>query len=159
MKGAWSWLAKGADAVSAILYFVAFAMFIVAVFFRYVLDQPISWSQEFISLSFVWMLFWTLGLSIGLKKQISFGLVYDSMGPAGKRVFGLASVLIGGVLFAVLVPGTLEFISYISRERTASLGLSRGYEYASFGLFIVSIPVRLAGWGFRLLSPRWKEFL
>lgn len=159
MNSPWSRLAVFADAVSAVLYFVAFAMFIVAVFFRYVMDQPITWSEELISMVFIWMLFWTLGLAVTLKQQISFSLVYDLMNPQGKRVFALASAVIAGVLFALAIPGTLEFISYISGERTAALGVSRGYAYASFGLFMVSVPIRLLGSILRLLSPRWAEYL
>lgn len=148
---------KLADAVSAVLFFTAFAMFVIAVFFRYVMNQPITWSEEFISMVFVWMLFWTLGLSVTLKKQISFGIVYDLFPPQGKRVLAFVSILIAGTIFVLALPGTFDFLQWVTRERTAALGISRGFTYASFGLFMVSVPLRLAGWGVSLLTPNWRD--
>lgn len=147
------------DIISAILFFVAFALFIVGVVFRYGLNQPIVWSEELISTLFIWMVFWALSLSIGIKKQISFPLVYDSLSSRGRRIAALTASTLATVLFALAIPATLEFTSYIGRERTAALGIPLSFVYISFALFVISVPVRLLGRIIGLLSRQWSDFL
>lgn len=159
MQKLWRNLATAADALSAAMFFVAFGMFIVAIVYRYVLRQPIAWSEEFIIMVFVWMLFWTLATATPVKRQISFGIVYESAPPQLRRAMALTSILIAGTLFVLAIPATMEFLQWVARERTAALGISRGYTYASFVLFMCSVPLRLIGWGVRLFGRTWEAHL
>lgn len=159
MQKLWRHLSTAADAASALMYFTAFAMFIVAIFYRYVLRQPIAWSEEFIIMIFVWMLFWTLATVVPVRRQIAFGIVYESAPPHVRRVMALVAIVVAGTLFALAIPATLEFLQWVARERTAALGISRAYTYASFAMFMISVPLRLLGWGARLVGRNWEEYL
>ena len=44
------------------------------VFFRYVLEQPLSWSEELARYAFVWLSF--LGAAMALGKRLHFGVDY-----------------------------------------------------------------------------------
>lgn len=159
MPKLWRHLSTAADAAAAVMFFAAFAMFIVGIFFRYVLRQPIAWSEESIIMVFVWMLFWTLATVTPVKRQISFGIVYESAPPQLRRAMAILAIVLAGTLFVLAIPATFEFLQWVARERTAALRISRGYTYASFALFMVSVPLRLFGWGARLVGRRWEEHL
>ena len=51
-------LKEGADLVGVLLFTTAFLGFIVQIFFRYVMNSPILWTEEVTMIAFVWTVFW-----------------------------------------------------------------------------------------------------
>ena len=50
---------RGAELVAALLFAAMFGAFIVQVVSRYVFDDPVSWSLEICSITYVWIVFLT----------------------------------------------------------------------------------------------------
>ena len=46
-----------AEWVAAILFLAMFAAFLLQVFTRYVLNDPIAWTQEFVLVVYIWIVF------------------------------------------------------------------------------------------------------
>jgi TRAP-type C4-dicarboxylate transport system permease small subunit len=61
-------LARGEEIFLAATHAIVAALVIAAVFFRYVLSDPLVWSEEFIVIVFTWMLF--IGLSSGFHVRM-----------------------------------------------------------------------------------------
>ncbi len=61
-------LARGEDLFLAAAHAAIAALVIAAVFFRYVLSDPLVWTEEFIVILFTWMLF--VGLSSGFRARM-----------------------------------------------------------------------------------------
>ncbi|WP_191059911.1 TRAP transporter small permease [Geminicoccus harenae] len=61
-------LARGEDLFLAVSHAIVAGLVIAAVFFRYVLSDPLIWSEEFIVIVFTWMLF--VGLSSGFRARM-----------------------------------------------------------------------------------------
>ncbi len=67
----------GEGVVNALLVVLMSVMFIsvcLQVFFRYVLESPLSWSEELARYAFVWISF--LGAAMALGKRLHFGIDY-----------------------------------------------------------------------------------
>ena len=61
-------LSRGEDLFLSLSHGVIAALVIIAVIFRYLLDDPLTWTEEFIIILFVWMLF--IGFSSGFHKRM-----------------------------------------------------------------------------------------
>jgi TRAP-type transport system small permease protein len=67
-------MAKSVDIALAILIVVMLITVCLQVFFRYVLEKPLSWSEELARYAFVWVSF--LGAAMALGKRLHFGVDY-----------------------------------------------------------------------------------
>lgn len=101
------------------------------VFFRYVVGQALSWSEEIGTLSLVWLTF--IGGAIGVRRGSHFAihLLLDHLRPAGQRLArALVAVLIL-LLGALLVPTGVRLVETNATSETPALGLNLGVVYAS----------------------------
>ncbi len=145
------------DTVAGALFLFLFLVFLVEVFFRYVLDSPISWSMEIIMVSFLLMMFWTLTFSVPLKRHVAFTVVRDLLPPAGKRVFALVSHAACVAVLAISLPGIVSLALYEQRESTPILRIPLIVTYGAFTLFVAAYVIRLAGSAVRLLGRSWRS--
>lgn len=147
------------NVVSGALFLVMFAMFIVEVVFRYVLDRPISWSIELIMVSFMIMLFYTAAVGVELPRHISFNVVYAALPPAGKRVFALIANLVGLAILAWATPGVVNIALFERSESTPILHVPFATFYFAFVLFVVLFAARLLLRAVQLMRRDWRERL
>lgn len=145
------------DAVAGALFLFMFLVFLVEVFFRYVLDSPISWSIEIIMVSFLLMMFWTLTFSLPLKRHVAFTVVRDLLPPAGKRVFALAVHAACAAILAVALPGIVSIALFEQRESTPILHVPLIVTYGAFAVFVAAYVVRLALSVVPLLGRDWRN--
>jgi TRAP-type transport system small permease protein len=85
-------LARGEDLLLAATHGLIAGLVIAAVFFRYVLNDPLTWTEEFIVIVFTWMLF--IGLSSGFRHRmhIRIDALLIVLPRAGRAVFGTLAV-------------------------------------------------------------------
>jgi C4-dicarboxylate transporter, DctQ subunit len=145
------------DGVSAWLFILMFVMFIVEVFFRYVLDDPISWSIEMIMVSFMVLLFFTAALGVSLPRHISFNVLYAALPPGGKRVFALVGNLVGVAILAWSTPGVVKIAVFERSQSTPILHIPFATFYFAFVLFVVAFTARLIVHIVQLLGPGWRD--
>ena len=108
---------------------------------------------------FVWIIFWANAFVVRNKEQITFDLFYHPMPEGVRRAMGLARLVLVGGIFAVALPGSIDYLLFLWRERTPVLGLRLDVVYSCFGLFMIAVVVR-ALWGIvHLLGPRWRAYL
>ncbi len=148
---------KVLDGISAALFIVMFLMFIIEIVFRYVLDDPISWSIEFIMVAFLVLLFFTAGLGLPLSRHISFNVLYSALPPMGKRIFTLVGNVVGGVILAASIPGVYRISVFEEGESTPILHVPFAVFYFTFLLFVVAFVVRLAISVIQLFRSDWRE--
>jgi TRAP-type C4-dicarboxylate transport system permease small subunit len=148
---------KIVDTVSATLFIIMFSMFIVEVVFRYILNDPISWSIEFIMVCFLVLLFFTAAVGLPISRHISFNIVYAALPPLGRRIFRLIGNIVGAVILVVSIPGVFEISVFEGRESTPILHFPFSVFYFTFFLFIVSFALRLILGTIQLFRPGWRE--
>lgn len=154
----WADLARVlSDGVSAWLFILMFVMFIAEVVFRYVLNEPISWSIELIMVSFMVMLFFTAALGVGLSRHISFNVIYASLPPGGKRIFALVGNLVGIAILAWSTPGVWNIAVFERSQSTPILHIPFASFYFAFVLFVVAFAARLVVHTVQLLGPDWRD--
>ena len=68
------------------------------------------------------------------------------------------AILIGGI-FLWALPGSLDYLAFLWRERTPVLNLRLDLVYSVFGLFMIAVVVRSVLSLGRLAGPRWRDAL
>jgi TRAP-type C4-dicarboxylate transport system permease small subunit len=152
-------LHRGAELVSAALFALMFGAFMVQVFTRYVLNDPVTWTLELCSLAYVWGVCFTAGALVRERQHIVFDMLYQHVRPGVRRGFALASSGIIVILFLAGLPGTVDYVAFMARMRTITLHIPFHIVFSCFVLFLVLTVlfglVRLR----RLLGPDWHDEL
>ena len=74
-----------AEWLTVSMFIGIFVLFVISVFQRYVLVQPVNWVDESILILFLWSTFLTEALVLGEREQVTFDVVWDQCGPSGRR--------------------------------------------------------------------------
>jgi TRAP-type C4-dicarboxylate transport system permease small subunit len=148
-----------AEAFCVVAFASVFLVFVWKIGMRYVAGSAVAWADEVSVVLFVWIVFIANGFVVEDRRQISFDLLYRHVGPGVQRGLALARVALVGGLFAVALPGSMDYIGFLWRERTPVLLWRLDIVYSCFGLFMVGVLVRLAARLVRLLGPGWREAL
>lgn len=101
------------------------------VMFRYVINDPLGWSEEFSRYVFVWTCM--IGASIGIKNKAHYGLeAVFRLIPEGKRkVFEVLFYFLVGSFLVVLVYYGFNLSRDIYQQTSSGLEISMAIPYAA----------------------------
>ena len=128
-----------------------------AVFTRYVLDDPASWTLEVCSITYVWIVFFASATIVHPRQHITFDMLYKSVNPRRQRVLAIASTASILVMFAIGLPGTLDYIAFMSKKYSLTLHIRMDLLYSCFGLFVIGAIVASALRLRRLFGRNWEK--
>jgi TRAP-type C4-dicarboxylate transport system permease small subunit len=130
-------LRLAAEIVSAGLFAVLFLAFMIQIVSRYVLNLPVTWSQELCSLAYLWVVCFTAATIVPERQHIAFDLVYHGVGPRVRRVLAICSTGLLGGLFLAGLPGTVDYVWFMRNIRTTDMRLPFSWVFSCFVLFLV----------------------
>lgn len=134
-------------------------LIVVQVFFRYVLNNSLSWSEEMARYLFIWMIY--IGISYGVKmdKHICVDAVYTFMPKGVKRWYAIVAY----ALFLIFAVAVIYFgIHVVSMQITSgqvspAMGLPMQYVYAAPVVGMILTTVRLIQKIVEALkAPEWE---
>jgi TRAP-type C4-dicarboxylate transport system permease small subunit len=150
-------LRRGAEVTAAALFAVMFGAFIVQVVSRYVFNDPVSWSLEICSITYIWIVFFTSATALKPRQHITFDMLYGTMSPRWKRcsaLFTTASLL---AIFLICLPTTIGYVMFSAHYHTLVLHIRMDIIYSCFVIFMTGA-ILGAGLGLRrLLSKNWPS--
>ena len=148
---------KAAEAVSTAAFAAMFVLFIAGVVMRYAFGQPLQWSDELITVIFIWIVFVTEALVITEREQITFDAIYDILGERARRIVVAAASLIIAGLFLAALPTIVDYVRFLYRERTSALQWRLDIVYACFAVYWCAVIVRAIAKLVRLLGRDWRS--
>jgi TRAP-type C4-dicarboxylate transport system permease small subunit len=148
-----------AEMVAALLFILMFAAFLLQVFTRYVLNDPITWTQEVVLIVYIWIVFWCAAFLIREREHIRFDMIAASLAPGRQRILEIVLSIITLVAFAAALPGTLDYVTFMRIEKSPILGIRFDIIYAIFVLFVASVVVAAAMRLIRLFGSGWRKEL
>src|SRR6185503_9903018 len=80
-------LRRLADHVAVALMATMFVSFLLQIFFRYVLDRPLGWTEEVTVLCWVWVVLWSAAFVMSDREEVRFDIVYGAVSPRLRRGF------------------------------------------------------------------------
>lgn len=142
------------DAVPALLLGAMFISFIVQVFMRYVMNQPVGWTVETCFIAWIWIVLWGQSASAREEDEIRFDIVYSSVRPALRRLFRMIFATFLVVVYAVSLPAHWDYVDFMAIEETSYLDLPFNWVFSVLILFLVVSILRYAWIFFAALTGR-----
>ena len=150
-------LKEGADLIGVLLFTTAFLGFIVQIFFRYVVNRPILWTEEVTMIAFVWTVFWGAAFMVNIREHVSFDVVYEGMTPQVKRIMSIFSMVVLIGCFLLLIPATWDYLEFLLRKKSPVLRVPMTWIYGCYLLFVVNFTIQAAVRLWRLFTPDWGK--
>ncbi|MBO8141282.1 MAG: TRAP transporter small permease [Firmicutes bacterium] len=150
-------LDRVARALVAVLVAVMSIVLIAQVFFRFVLQNSLSWSEELSRYLFVWVSM--LGAGIALRQHFHPGLtlVVDRLPPRARAAVKVLAQLLVLALLIVVIREGYELGRMNAWQRSPAMGIPMTYPYAAVWVgaavmavhvvrFLLQAMVALLGW-------------
>lgn len=111
-------------------------LILMAVFFRYALNDPITWGEELVVGLFTWMIFLGSAAAIRNHMHIRIDVMASVYRHARMRWLNGFTLILGIIILAVMVYACFEQVLQEAAVDLPMLGLSKGW-------FLTSMPVGL----------------
>jgi len=109
-------LRRLADGVAVALIATMFASFLLQIFFRYVLNRPLGWSEEVTVLCWLWVVLWSASFIVADREEVRFDILYSAVRPRLRRAFTVVTSLALIVLLGWSLPATWKYVTFMKRE-------------------------------------------
>ncbi|GHV62056.1 hypothetical protein AGMMS49587_07830 [Spirochaetia bacterium] len=120
-------------------FVVMFLTFILQVFSRYVLRNPIVWSMEIIVIGFVWTVIFGACYTMRRRSHVKFTMIYDRLSPRPAALIRMLGNLIIAGTFLSLVYASYKYSFFIGFQKTAVFRVSYTLVFLPFVYFLLSI--------------------
>jgi TRAP-type C4-dicarboxylate transport system permease small subunit len=138
------WLRRRTENIAVALLAVMFGTFILQIFFRYVINEPLGWSEELIIATWLWTVLWGAAFTLTESEEIRFDILYSQISERTRRVFTVLTGLALVVMYGVSLPAAYKYVSFMKVEHSAYLRVPLDWMYSVFIIFTVACIVRYA---------------
>lgn len=142
MAAAGRWLRRRADDIAVALMGLMFVSFLLQIAFRYVLNQPLGWTEEVTVLCWVWVVLWCAAFVLSDHEEIRFDIFYTMASPRVRRLFTAVSSIGFIILLLISLPATWNYVTFMKREHTAYLHMRLDVMYSVYFIFVLACVVR-----------------
>jgi C4-dicarboxylate transporter DctQ subunit len=132
------WLRKRAENISVAILSLMFGCFILQIFFRYVLNDPIGWSEEVIVTTWLWTVLWGAAFILRESEEIRFDIIYSNVSEKVRRVFNVITGIAAVFLYGISLPATYSYVSFMKVEHSAYLRVPINWMYSVYVIFAVA---------------------
>jgi TRAP-type C4-dicarboxylate transport system permease small subunit len=136
------WLRRRAENVAVALLSIMFGCFIIQIFFRYVLNNPVGWTEEVIVTSWLWTVLWGAAFIITEAEEVRFDILYSNISETARRI---CTVLTGCALifiYGISLPASYKYVTFMKVERSAYLRVPIDLMYSVYIIFVVACTAR-----------------
>ncbi len=95
-------------------FVLLFLTFLITIASRYVFNAPVPWTYEVSILSYMWIMFFGVGLAFKNKGHVVFSLFYDTLGDRGKFISQLLSDSLIVILLSIAFVPCVD--SWLSKQ-------------------------------------------
>ena len=128
-----------------LLLSIMFVGFIIQIFFRYVLNNPIGWTEEVIITTWLWTVLWGAAFVLSEAEEIRFDIIYSNISESARRVFTVFTGIALIAAYAISLPAAYRYVSFMKVERSAYLHVPLDIMYSVYVIFAVACIARY-GW-------------
>lgn len=124
--------------IPIVAFLLMFCAFIIGVFFRYVINHPLTWTQDAIVVSFCWLV--VLGASYTMRngKHVKFTLLYDHCSPKTAALLRLIGDVIIIITFSIIIIPSYNYCHFVAFQKTPTLRISYFWVFLPFVYFVIS---------------------
>jgi C4-dicarboxylate transporter DctQ subunit len=135
-------LARAAEAVAAFLLAVIFLAFILQIVLRYAFDLPVGWTAEISLVAWLWLILWGSAFVLRDEEEIRIDLLKSLFGPRGQRVLASIGSIAIAALFALAMPATWDYVTFMKVESSSYLKIRFDWLYSIYLVFAAAVIAR-----------------
>lgn len=136
------WLRRRASDIVVFLLASMFASFLLQVAFRYLLDLPLGWSVEYVSIAWLWGILFGYAFVVSEADIVRFDLVYNAAPPKARRVMTIVSAAVVAAIFLLSLPQAADYVLFMGVEKTAFLHIRYDLVFMVYLAFALSVIAR-----------------
>jgi TRAP-type C4-dicarboxylate transport system permease small subunit len=137
-----AWLRRRAENIAAGLLAAMFVAFVVQIVFRYFFNFPTGWTSELSVITWLWLVLWGAAFVVKEGEEIRFDLIYGAAGRRTRLVMGIITGVSIVALYAVSLPATVKYVSFMKVEHSSYLKIRLDYLYSIYVIFAVAVIAR-----------------
>lgn len=148
------------DLFAPVRVLVGAALFVIVVatlaqiFFRYVLSQPLIWSEEFSRLLLVWLTFLGAAAVAWDGRHLNVDVFYARLGPRWRTLVRAMNAVIAVAFLAIVAYSSVRLVRIENMQRLGSMDLPAGIVRLAA---TVGCTLMIAGIGLRIVYRRPAE--
>lgn len=134
------WIREIIEVYLAVFSFsIMFVAFLIQIFWRYVLDNPLTWPFEVTTVAFVWAVLFGAIYAMRRRDHLKFNLFYERMPEKIQPAIRIFSNLLVCVGFAIAFYPAVGYIEFMNRQSTTSLDIPFSIVYFPFLVFLIAV--------------------
>lgn len=131
------------DAVCAALLIGVLTVMGLGVFFRYVLNDSLSWTEEISRYGLVYITYIGCATAVRRRSHIRIDVIARILPASGQRILAVIVDLLTLVFLAFLAVTTFRIMDVLWTSRSAAVGLPINFVYVAIFLGMVASIIRL----------------
>lgn len=142
LKSLTRWLGAGAETLLALILGALFVSFLIQIVFRYLLNLPLGWTVEFVSVAWLWGILFGYAFVVRDADVIRLDILYVMLPRWARRAL---DVITGGIcagIFLWTLPDVWGYIQFMAIEKTAYMKIPFDYVFAIYIPFALSVVLR-----------------
>lgn len=124
-------LARLEDAVVTIAVAAMTVLLFTGVVLRYVFNDPLTWSEEFVVTVFVWSVMLGVPSALRARLHVRIDALILRLGPAGRRACGALACAAALVIFVAAIYAGWSHTANVASSRTPMLGYSAAWIFVA----------------------------
>jgi TRAP-type C4-dicarboxylate transport system permease small subunit len=136
------WLGRRAEQLLALVLASLFVSFLIQIVFRYVLNLPLGWTVEYVSIAWLWGILFGYAFVIRDDEIIRLDIIYGAVPSGIRRIMDVVGGLSCAGIFAWSLPKVLDFVTFMAVEKTAFMHIPFDWVFAIYPAFSVAIIIR-----------------
>ena len=133
------------DAVCVFLLVAVLVVMGLGVFFRYVLNDSLTWTEEISRYGLVYITYIGCATAVRRRSHIRIDVIARILPLAGQRILAVVVDLLVLAFLAFLAVNTFRIMDVLWTSRSAAVGLPINYVYLAILLGMVASILRLIG--------------
>ena len=131
MKKAFDVLEKILQAFITSMLFVFIGLVAAQVIWRYVLSNPLPWTEQAARYLFIWMLMLEMPILLRRKNNMAFDLLYNKFSPKTQEVIQILTLILIGAFGVVYFVASLQLCSKSMNKMAVGLNIPIVWVYAA----------------------------
>lgn len=136
------WLTRRAENFLALVLGALFVSFLIQIVFRYVLNLPLGWTVEFVSIAWLWGILFGYAFVVREADVIRLDILYTALPPFARRGLDVITGTICAGIFIWTLPQVYDYVTFMAIEKTAYMKIRFDYVFAIYIPFALSVILR-----------------
>ncbi len=136
------WLRRRAEDIVVLLLASMFFSFLVQIVFRYILNLPLGWTVEWVTIAWLWGILFGYAFVVRGTDIIRLDLLYNIVPQPLQRGMDVVANLACAGILAWSLPKTFEFVTFMAVERTSYMLVPFDLVFAIYVPFVVAVIAR-----------------